>query len=275
MDLERGTPRKKNPLRDFHPLCYTAQSMENLSLERDLRVMVSGYLSEVLCGQIPHRCMRSFARYLIDNRDISNIPSWRLTRCPNYVSSEEIKRLWYREESTLQRLFSGQDFTWTNYRAISNYHHLSGFGSGKGGLGLFEIVLEENGKSLEEFLPFKPDIEAPHPIYPMDIIRQTWLPAFSAPAAPKGYIAVTAGSWGKATLSFPLRLTGSFRNEDLEILVRDLTPLGVGEDYFVAGLRYAERNLHAQIVREAEKEMYQVVWYSPERARWLDMYEME
>lgn len=249
--------------------------MENLFLQRDLQLRVSGYISEVFCGQIPHRCMRAFARYLLKNRDKSRIPSWWLTRCPHYVSSEEIKRLWYTEDSTLQRLFSELNFRWTNYRAIHHYHHLSGFGSGKGGLGLFEIVLEEHGETLEEFIPFKPDIEADHPIHPIDVIRQSWLPALSTPAAPKGHIAVTAGSWGKGSRSFSLRIPGPVRKEDLEILVRDLTPLGVGEDYFVAGLRYAGRDLNGEIVREDEKEMYQVVWYSPEKKRWLDMYEME
>jgi hypothetical protein len=241
----------------------------------DIQIKVSGYVSEVFCGEIPVGCKHAFTRRILRTRNKAEIPPWLLKRCPDYVSPETIKRFWYGDDGTMKDLFSEQGAHWEGYRAVNHFHQVLGFGSGKEGIGLFEIVLEKKGKALLEFVPFDPPMETPHPLHKMDILRQCRLPDFCIPEAQDGHVAVTAGYWAKGTMIFPLRLAGSFRKEALEILVADLSALGVGEDCFVAGLRYGGRDLKGKIIRETEREMYQVVWYSHKRERWLDMYEME
>jgi hypothetical protein len=72
---------------------------------------------------------------------------------------------------------------------------------------------------------------------------------------------------------FRTAIDNEFDEDRLELPVADLTNLGIGEDHFVAGLRYAGKDLVGGTVRETGKEMYQVSWYSPQNGKWLDMYE--
>jgi len=238
------------------------------------RLKVSGYVSEVFCGEIPVGCKQAFTRYLLGNRNAAEIPSWVIKRCPHYVSPEEIKQLWYEKNDAMKGLFSRQDAHWESYRAINHFHHVRGFGSGKEGLGLFEIILERGGQVVLEYVPFEPTLSSPYPLAMIDRLKQEWLEPPATPSPREGHVAVSSGSWAKGTMVFPLPPVRDFREEALDILVADLSTIGIGEDYFVAGFRYGGHELQGEIIRETDREMYQVVWYSPARKRWLDMYEM-
>ncbi len=238
-----------------------------------LQLRISGYVSEVLCGEIPLRCKRAFVHYLLGNRNAAKIPSWIIERYPNYVSPEEIKRFWYDENEIMREIFAQQDFSWTDYRHINRFFHMVGFGTGKEGLGLFEIVLEKDGRTVLEFVPFEPAIASSHPLLKMDRLKQKRRESPGIPSPHEGYVAVSSGSWAKGTIVFPLPGSMPFREEALEILVMDLTGIGIGEDYFVSGLRYRGEELSGEIIRESDRERYQVVWYSLAHGRWMDMYE--
>ena len=109
----------------------------------------------------------------------------------------------------------------------------------------------------------------------MEDIELTWLEPEPLPSPDGGYIAVSAGSWGKGVIRFSAEITEEFDEAKLELLVSDLANIGVGEDHFVSGLRYAGENLEGKIVKQGDKDMYQVSWYSPQKGRWLDMYETD
>jgi len=238
-----------------------------------LQLKVSGYVSEVLCGEIPFQCKQAFTRYLLGNRNVAEIPSWVIKRCPHYVSPEEIKQLWYHQDNVMGDIFAEQGFSWQDYRQVNQFFHLRGFGSGKEGLGLFEMALERGREIILEFVPFEPAIESAHPLLPIDTLRQEWMDPPALPSPREGYVAVSAGSWAKGTMVFPLPISTGFQENNLEIMVTDLSGVGIGEDHFVAGFRYEEKELRGNVTRETDKEMHQVVWYSPQRRRWMDMFE--
>lgn len=243
--------------------------------KEEFRLKVNGYVSEVLCGEIPLRCKQAFIRYLLGNRNAAEIPSWVIKRCPHYVSPEEIKQLWYHQNDVMRDIFAEQDFPWQNYRQVNQFFHSMGFGSGKEGLGLFEMALEREEKIVLEFVPFEPTIESVHPLIPINRLKQEWLKPPAVPSPREGFVAVSSGSWAKGSMVFSLPRESGFQEEALEILVTDLSAIGIGEDYFVAGLRYGGQELRGVVIRETDKEMHQVVWYSPDRQRWMDMYESE
>jgi hypothetical protein len=247
--------------------------MEAVLQKRDFQLKVSGYVSEVLCGEIPVRCKQAFTRYLLGNRNAAEIPSWVIKRCPHYVSPEEIKRLWYDQNDVMRHIFAEQGFSWTDYRRVNQFFHLQGFGSGKEGLGLFEMVLEKDGNIILEFVPFEPALESAHPLVPINRLKQEWLKPPGPPSPREGHVAVSSGSWAKGTMVFSLPAVSDFREEFFEILVTDLSPIGIGEDYFVVGFRYGGQKLQGEIIRETDREMHQVVWYATGNQMWLDMYE--
>ena len=269
----RCDPFFEKGLRDKWVLCYTYQGMEAVMEKEEFQLKASGYVSEVLCGEIPIQCKQAFTRHLLGNRNAAEIPSWLIRRCPHYVRPEEIKQLWYDQNDAMRDIFAEQGFSWTGYRRVDQFLHLQGFGSGKEGLGLFEMVLERDGNIILEFVPFEPALESTHPLVPINRLKQEWLEPPAIPSPREGYVAVSSGSWAKGTVAYPLPYDTGFQPELFEILVTDLTGIGMGEDHFVTGFQYGGKELQGEIIRETQREMYQVVWYSPHRQRWLDMYE--
>ena len=148
-----------------------------------------------------------------------------------------------------------------------------GFGSGKEGIGIFEIGIVQNGQTILEFVPFEPTPDSPERFRNINqlSIRQLDPPPLPSPDA--GYVAVSAGTWAKGMLRFVVPAADAFHPERLELLAIDLTDLGVGEDHFVAGLAYEGKELAAEVVKIGEKEMYPVSWYSPAKGGWRHMHE--
>lgn len=242
---------------------------------RILQIEISGYIAEIVCGQIPVGCKDSFTRHLLQNRTEAEIPEWLLRRNPNYVSPDRIKRVWYFDNRVMQRIMKRCGRDWRTYRDINEFCHLLGFGSGKEGIGLFEIGVAIDEKPVVEFVPFEPPAETGGRLKKMEDIELTSLAPEPLPSPDKGYIAVSAGSWGKGVIRFSVEITEEFDEAKLELLVSDLANIGVGEDHFVSGVNYAGKKLEGQIVKQGDKEMYQVSWYSPQKGRWLEMYETD
>ena len=237
------------------------------------QMLISGYVSEVVCGTIPISFKEAFTRYLLKNRDVSLIPGWLLKGSPHYVSSEQIQQMWYFEEKVMGELMGNCNRRWKTYREVNDLCSLLGFGTGKEGIGIFEIGIIQDGQTILEFVPFNPTPDSPNRLRNMEAlsIRQLVPPPLPCPDA--GHVAVSAGTWAKGMLRFAVPAADAFHPDRLEILVVDLTDLGVGEDHFVAGLRYEGKDLPGEIIKTGEKEMYQVSWYSPQKCRWLHMYE--
>jgi hypothetical protein len=238
-----------------------------------MQINVSGYISEVVCGQIPLSAKNAFTAHILKNRNKEEIPAWLKKRNPSYVSPEHIKQIWYFENDVMKSIMKGVGFVWHSYREIKDLSHRRGFGSGKGDIGLFEISVLLKGKPLVEFVPFEPTIETKQRFAKIKDIKVNRLYPESLPRAKEGHVVISAGSWAKGTMAFRFDMDNEFHEDGLEILVADLTNLGIGEDHFVAGLKYAGKDLAGEIVRETEKEMYQVSWYSPKKGKWLHMYE--
>ncbi len=237
-----------------------------------MSIEMSGYVSEILCGYIPEALKETFTQYVLQKRDDTVAPPWMTRRNPSYVSPEFIKKIWYEEKEIMEEIARQSGTRWTGYRDVNNLCHRLGFGSGKQGLGLFEIGVFMEGRPLLEFVPFEPH-EVQDRLKNMERIRARWMEAEPLPLLREGYVAVSAGSWAKGTMVFETSMDGAFDADRLELLLLDLTNLGVGEDHYVAGLRYAGEPLPGRVVRQTQKEMYPLLWYCPETGKWLDMYE--
>jgi len=242
---------------------------------RILQIEISGYIAEIVCGQIPVECKNSFTRHLLQNRIEAEIPEWLLRRNPNYVSPDHIKRVWYFDDRVMQSIMKSCGHVWRTYRDINDFCHLLGFGSGKEGIGRFEIGIAIDDKPVIEFVPFEPPPETDGRLKKMEDIELTWIEPEPLPSPDRGYIAVSSGSWGKGVIRFSAEITEAFDEVRLELLVSDLADIGVGEDHFVLGLKYAGDKLEGEIVKQGDKDMYQVSWYSPHKERWLEMCETD
>jgi hypothetical protein len=238
-----------------------------------IQINVSGYISEVVCGRIPVPARESFTAHILKNRNEMEIPAWLKLRNPSYVSPEYIKQIWYFENDLMNDIMKGTGLVWHTYREINDLSHWLGFGSGKGDIGLFEISVCVGDEPLIEFVPFEPFIETKQRLAKIKDIKVIRFDLEPLPCAGEGHVAISAGSWAKGTMVFRTDIDKGFDEDRLELLVADLTNLGIGEDHFVAGLRYAGNDLRGEIVRETDKEMYQVSWYSNKKGRWLDMYD--
>jgi len=242
---------------------------------RSLQIEISGYIAEIVCGQIPVGCKDAFTRHLLQNRIESETPAWLLRRNPNYVSPERIKRVWYFDNRVMQGIMKRCGHDWKTYREINEFCNLSGFASGKTGIGIFELGVVVDEKPVLEFVPFEPSPETGDRLRKMEDIQLTWLEPEPLPSPDGGHVAVSAGSWAKGVIRFSTDIRDDFDEGSLELLVSDLTDIGVGEDHFVSGVRYAGKKLEGEIVKQGDKDMYQVSWYSPHKGRWFHMYETE
>ena len=240
---------------------------------RGFHLEVNGYVSELFCGTIPVAFKEAFTRYLIDNREISRIPEWLLKTSPNYVGSDQIQRMWYCEDRIMRELTGNGNRPWRTYREVNDLCSLKGFGSGKEGIGIFEIGIIQNGRTILEFVPFEPTPDSPDRFRNMNQLPIRRLDPPPLPSPDAGYVAVSAGTWAKGMLRFSVSTADAFQPERLELLTIDLTDLGIGEDHFVAGLAYEGKELPGEVVKTGEKEMYPVSWYSPRKGRWLHMHE--
>ena len=243
--------------------------------KQNLQIEISGYVTEIVCGHIPVPCKDAFTRHILANRNVADIPEWISKRNPDYVSPDHIKEIWYFEEEMMQNITKRCGHEWKTYRDIDNVCHCLGFGSGKGSIGLFEINILVDSMPVVEFVPFESPPETGSRLRNIENIRLTRLTPEPLPLPDIGVVAVSAGSWGKGAIRFSTELRDDFDEGGLELLVSDLTNLGVGEDHFVSGLRYAGKKLKGEVVKQGDMEMYQVSWYSHQKGKWLDMYEID
>jgi hypothetical protein len=241
--------------------------------KQDMRIVVNGYVCEILCGQIPRACKDGITGYLREHRDESKAPRWIQSRNPNYVSPEEIKGLWYDSEGVMVDLMASCGFFWEGFRRINDLHHLQGFGSGKEGVGIFDMSVLVEERLVAEFVPFDPPEDTGDRFHNLLNIPQRERDPLQLPQPNDQMVAISSGSWAKGTMEFHSHTGADFDPASLAITIVDATPIGIGEDHLVTGLRYEDRDLSSRIVREVEKDMYPVSWYSPEQSRWLDMYE--
>ena len=163
--------------------------------------------------------------------------------------------------------------TWRSYRDIHDIFHGIGFGTGKDGIGLFDIQVKADETLLMEFVPFDPVDEMGHLLPETGGCRrhQTSRPIAARPAT-------RAGGHERRVLGqgHPAVLQGSGRGlyfGALALIVMDFTNRGVGEDHFVSGIRYRGQSLKNEVIREVDREMYPVSWYSHEKSKWLPMYD--
>jgi hypothetical protein len=244
-----------------------------MTANSDIIIEVKGYVAELLCGSISLSAKRTFTDRIIRERDLSLVPEWLKRRSPDYVGSEEIKNAWYGKNSSISGTMNDSGLPWKSYREVNDLCHIRGFGSGKGDIGLFEIIVRKGQDEILRFVPLDPSIETGQALFNMGDVGIVWLDPEPLPLPGEGCVAVSAGSWAMGTMLYPVGPVREFAREQLEIPVRDMTNLGIGEDHFVTGLRYEGEDLTGAIVRERDREYYQVSWYSPEKGRWLDMYE--
>lgn len=242
-----------------------------MARKKHLKIEVSGYITRIVCGKIPFESKKAFIDYLLNNRAHAATPTWIKKRNPNYLSSEEINRLWYFDNSTMQRLMRGTGLDWKTHWGVNEFCDIKGFGSGKEGIGLFEIGVSIDNKPVMKFYPFEPVFESNLIIGKMDDIRICWKIPLPEPSAGRGFVAVSAGTWAKGTAFFSAKIQSPFLKENLEMELADLTNTGTGEDCFVTGFRYEGRSLPIEITRETDRQFLPVSWFSNTSRKWLHM----
>lgn len=234
---------------------------------------VNGYVCEIMCGYIPFSLKKAFTEHLLSKEAGHDRPQWVLKQNPNYVNPGRIQSIWYENDAFMGEVAMRVACAWNSYRDIHDIFHGIGFGTGKDGIGLFDIQVKENERLFMEFVPFDPQGELDHPLLSLDEIAAIRPPAPSPPGRRQGLVAVSGGSWAKGTLRFRLNVERAFDPGALALVVLDLTNLGVGEEHFVSEIRYRGQSLESEVIREIEREMYPVSWYSHEKSRWLPMYD--
>jgi hypothetical protein len=130
-----------------------------------------------------------------------------------------------------------------------------------------------DGRPVLEFVPFAPGPESESGLRNMNRIGIRSLEPAPLPDPDPDHVAVSAGSWGKGVMRFSIDTEGDFDEAVLELLVADLTRLGIGEEHFVSGITYAGTRLKGEIVKQGERERYPVLWHDPQDGRWRHMYE--
>jgi hypothetical protein len=241
---------------------------------RTFKLDVNGYVCEVMCGYIPLSLKKAFTDHLLSQELGDDRPEWVLKRTPNYVNPDRIRSIWYENDDLMGQIALLAGCAWRSYRDIHDIFYGIGFGTGKDGIGLFDIQVREGERLLMEFVPFDPADGMGHPLLRLEDIAAIRPSAQSPPARRQGLVAVCGGSWAKGTLRFCGNLEGNFDPGALALVVMDLTNLGIGEDHFVSGIFYRGQSLEGEVTREIDREMYQVSWYSHEKSRWLPMYEL-
>jgi hypothetical protein len=242
-----------------------------MARKKQLIIEVSGYITRIVCGKFPIAGKKALVEYLLKKRDDSAIPAWIIRRNPNYLSSEEIKSIWYLDNPAMKRIMKGAGLNWENNWAINEFCDMKGFGSGKEGIGLFEICVHIDNKPVIQLFPFEPAFESNKKMGRIEDIRVCWHKPEPSPLGQSGYVAVSAGTWAKGTALFGAEISGPFLFEELELVLADLTNMGTGEDSFVAGFRYAGESLPIEITRETDMELLPVSWFSTSKNRWLEI----
>ncbi|VBB44004.1 hypothetical protein TRIP_B330182 [uncultured Desulfatiglans sp.] len=243
-------------------------------LDAPKSIRVSGYAAEIVCGLLPLAAREAVAAHLVQNRDATAVPAMILHRFPNYVGAEEIKRLWYKDLDAMRRIMQTAGLPWRDFRELDNLFHLRGFGGGREGPGLFEIGFYEGERCVFEFVPYDPPPDVDPPALHLRTLPLHWLEPPGVPPHPPDQTAVSAGTWAKGTAAYSLPPTEIIDPHALTLDMADLTSIGIGEDSFVAGLRYRGAALEEEkLVKIGEEEGYPVTWYSSARRHWMEMYQ--
>ena len=247
--------------------------MTETPAKKEILIRISGFLSEVICGRIPQPCKDAVTRYLAANRHAHDIPEWLLRRNPNYIPAEQIERLWYADHEIMRRITAPFGLDWNTHREVNDICHLTGFGSGKQGIGLFELMVTAGPKPVIEYVPFDPGPEGGDRLRDMKHIRLNGPETIAFPSLEPDQVAISTGSWGKGIMAFRVKGEQGFDETKLELRVADLTPLGIGEEHFVSGIAYEGRPLKGEIVDQGARDRYPVLWYDPQAHQWRQMYE--
>jgi len=237
------------------------------------KLEVNGYVCEILCGYVPLSFKKAFTDHLLSQSAGDARPEWVIRRLPQYVNPSRIQCTWYENDELMGQMALRAGWVWHSYRDIRDIFHGIGFGTGKDGIGLFDIQVKDEDTLLMEFVPYDPPGDVDHPLLRLDRIAAIKSPAPLPPGKRQGMVAVSGGSWAKGTLRFHGNMEGTFDPDALALIVQDLTNLGVGEDHFVSEIHYRGLTLEGEVIREIDREMYPVSWFSHEKSRWLPMYE--
>lgn len=240
-----------------------------------LEIQVNGYVSRILCEEIPLASKEAFTEFLRCRRDEADLPKWQSKMSTQFVSPTEVSMWWYRESDILRNWMRERGIPWKAERHTQVFHRFTGLGSGREGIGLFDLAVGVGRGNVCVYYPFGPPEGMDGEARRMDRISVCWLNPPGVPTPARGHVVVVSGTWARGTMVFRGELDAGFEEGRLEIMAMDLSGLGVGEDHFVTGLRYDGRNLAGEILREEGLETYPVCWYSPARRTWVGMGEEE
>ncbi|MFC1883138.1 hypothetical protein ACFL2O_00065 [Thermodesulfobacteriota bacterium] len=243
--------------------------------KKNLKIEVNGYVSRITCGRFPASAKKALMEYLLKNRDDSELPDWIKKRNPNYLKTEDLKRLWYGENNIMEQIMKSAGFGWKTHWEINDFCDITGFSSGKDGIGLFGLRILIEGELYLELVPFETTFQSNKKLRKIDDLKRTWSEPILIPEIESGFIAVSGGTWAKGTALYEKKIKGEFEMKDLGLVLTDLTGIGTGEDFFVSGITYFGELLPMKITREVDREMFPISWFSGKKKKWFEIHELD
>jgi hypothetical protein len=238
-----------------------------------LEILANGYIGRILCERIDFDYKQAFTAFVRSSGDVESLPDRAGPRGRQFVSPTEVSAWWLSEPEALRKWMKARGLPSRDSLKPQRIHRLEGLGSGKDGIGIFEMTIRQNGRPPSAYYPFDPPEGMCGDARRMDRIPVFRLDPPRVPTAAHGFVTVVSGAWARGTMRFLGSVETDFDESRLEIVAVDLTDLGIGEDHFVAGMRYGGQDLSAEVVREESPEPYPVCWYSPTKKTWLGMEE--
>lgn len=231
----------------------------------EILIKLKGYVCEVFCGNIPLKAIRAIAdeaRSQCAQQELLGIKS-----SPQSAAAD----LWYGQSPVIKDLMGKFGSAWDGFMSINQFGCYCGIGSGKDGLGVFEMEIYEAGKLLRTFVPPPVQPELKERFMGLDKIGIKSVASPTLPRVREGLVPISSGLWGIGTMEFRLEKGPQFYPEHLEFVTTDLCDIGIAEDCLTTGITYNGRAISGLPSPGPGREPYPVVWYSQEQRRWLGL----
>ncbi len=228
-------------------------------------ITLKGYVCDVCCGKIPIDAIRAITGMVRPRRTQAEAGTGKPS------AQSVITELWYKESQNLKLLLADFGLNWNGFMSINHFGHYCGIGSGKDGLGVFEMEIYEGEELLLTFIPPPVQPELKERFMGLDKIRIKTIDSPPLPYAGEGFVPISSGLWGIGTIEFRLEKGPRFDPENLELVTMDLCDIGIGEDCLTTGLIYNGRDIPGIPSPGPSREPYPAVWYSQGEKKWLDL----
>jgi len=228
-------------------------------------IKLKGYVCEIFCGNIPLNVIRAIAAEA--RSQCAKLEALGIKSSPQSAAAD----LWYGQSPEINDLMGKFGSAWDGFMSVNHFGCYSGIGSGKDGLGVFEMEIYDAGKLLLTFVPPPLQPELKDRFMGLDKIGIKSVASPTLPYAGEDLVPISSGLWGIGKMEFHLEKGLQFDPEALEFVTTDLCDIGIAEDCLTTGITYNGMAISGLPFPGPSREPYPVVWYSQEQRRWLGL----